>query len=209
MTVNNSCFDLFYASLSFKKSFCRELALWMRRSFLMYPLTGCLWNLSSSFKYVVTHLLVGDVVLHCCLSIIFWGLTCKVILLWLPLAWVPWWYFAYIFQFLDILSLILYLSTCLASSQECLSMVIGWYVGTGDGSLKFFVGSSLYLLLTVKTLYWFLVEISLSFLCFFKRLAFISFQICPICSTSVGENMVGHITMQHGDVFNISFSFIV
>ncbi|XP_050943456.1 protein DEHYDRATION-INDUCED 19 homolog 4-like [Cucumis melo] len=29
-----------------------------------------------------------------------------------------------------------------------------------------------------------------------------NFGICPICSTSVGENMVGHITMQHGDVFN-------
>lgn len=29
-----------------------------------------------------------------------------------------------------------------------------------------------------------------------------NFGICPICSTSVGDNMVGHITMQHGDVFN-------
>ena len=91
----------------------------------MYHLTGCLWNLSSSFKYVITHLLIGDDLLHSCLSIIFWGLTCNVILLWLPLAWVPWSYFAYIFQFQDILGLILYLSTRLASSQECLSMVIG------------------------------------------------------------------------------------
>lgn len=65
----------------------------------------------------------------------------------------------------------------------------------------------LYPLLEVKLLYWFLLEISLSFLCFLKRLVFISFQICPICSTSVGDNMVGHITMQHGDVFNISFCF--
>lgn len=27
------------------------------------------------------------------------------------------------------------------------------------------------------------------------------FGICPICSTTVGENMVGHITVQHEDVF--------
>ncbi|XP_023548707.1 protein DEHYDRATION-INDUCED 19-like [Cucurbita pepo subsp. pepo] len=29
-----------------------------------------------------------------------------------------------------------------------------------------------------------------------------NFGICPICSSSVGENMVGHIMMQHGDIFN-------
>lgn len=91
----------------------------------------------------------------------------------------------------------------------------GYYVSISEGRLKFFFRVNfphayvifLYPLLEVKLLYWFLLEISLSFLCFLKRLVFISFQICPICSTSVGDNMVGHITMQHGDVFNISFCF--
>ncbi|WOL03280.1 hypothetical protein Cni_G12000 [Canna indica] len=29
--------------------------------------------------------------------------------------------------------------------------------------------------------------------------------VCPICTTWVGTDMVGHITMQHGNIFKISF----
>ena len=30
-------------------------------------------------------------------------------------------------------------------------------------------------------------------------------QVCPICAIRVGVNMVAHITLQHGNVFKISF----
>lgn len=31
------------------------------------------------------------------------------------------------------------------------------------------------------------------------------FQACPICATRVGMDLIGHLTMQHGSYFKISF----
>lgn len=31
-------------------------------------------------------------------------------------------------------------------------------------------------------------------------------QVCPICAMRVGVDMVAHITLQHGNIFKISFS---
>lgn len=32
-------------------------------------------------------------------------------------------------------------------------------------------------------------------------------QVCPVCEMRVGVDMVAHITLQHGNIFKISFSF--
>jgi hypothetical protein len=32
-------------------------------------------------------------------------------------------------------------------------------------------------------------------------------QVCPICAMRVSVDMVAHITLQHGNIFKISFSF--
>lgn len=31
-------------------------------------------------------------------------------------------------------------------------------------------------------------------------------QVCPVCAMRVGVDMVAHITLQHGNIFKISFS---
>lgn len=33
------------------------------------------------------------------------------------------------------------------------------------------------------------------------------FQVCPICATRVGMDLIGHLTMQHGSYFKISFFY--
>lgn len=30
-------------------------------------------------------------------------------------------------------------------------------------------------------------------------------QVCPVCAMRVGVDMVAHITLQHGNIFKISF----
>lgn len=34
----------------------------------------------------------------------------------------------------------------------------------------------------------------------------VSLQVCPVCAMRVGVDMVAHITLQHGNIFKISFS---
>lgn len=35
------------------------------------------------------------------------------------------------------------------------------------------------------------------------------FQVCPICATRVGMDLIGHLTMQHGSYFKISFTMLL
>lgn len=41
-----------------------------------------------------------------------------------------------------------------------------------------------------------------------RKLLILAFflQVCPVCAMRVGVDMVAHITLQHGNIFKISFS---
>lgn len=41
----------------------------------------------------------------------------------------------------------------------------------------------------------------------FTHGATVYLQVCPVCAMRVGVDMVAHITLQHGSIFKISFSF--
>lgn len=38
-----------------------------------------------------------------------------------------------------------------------------------------------------------------------RKLSVVDMQVCPICAVRVGVDMVAHITLQHGNIFKISF----
>lgn len=43
----------------------------------------------------------------------------------------------------------------------------------------------------------------------FTHGATVYLQVCPVCAMRVGVDMVAHITLQHGSMFKISFSFLL